>query len=187
MSQAQHESNVFDLVKRLATGDWLTKRSSASGLIAASYKFCSSKQKEELITFYTSLSKDESVMVRRCAAIALKVSLFFKIFCLIQSFLFFFLNSNYLLIKQNIYCSFFYLLYHFLYSSFLFLSILSLFSQRILFHKLKNQSSELLLFLLCNALQWMNKTPFVSASPLLLSLLFLFSLQKRINKLFCLI
>lgn len=98
MSQAQHESNVFDLVKRLATGDWLTKRSSASGLIAASYKFCNSKQKEELITFYTSISKDESVMVRRCAAIALKVSLFFIIFYLIQSFFF---DSNYLLMNKT--------------------------------------------------------------------------------------
>lgn len=67
------ESNGYDLVKRLCMGDWMTKRCSACALIPAIYKRCNPKQKEELVTLYSNLCKDDASMVRRNAAIVMKV------------------------------------------------------------------------------------------------------------------
>ncbi|KAH7819998.1 putative protein phosphatase 2A regulatory subunit A [Monocercomonoides exilis] len=72
MSQSVVESTVFDLVKRLSLGDWITKRTAAPCLYAAIYRACNAKQRDELIQMYSALSRDDSATVRRSAARCMK-------------------------------------------------------------------------------------------------------------------
>jgi hypothetical protein len=58
-----------ELVMRLATGDWFTKKVSACGMVASAYSRSSSEGKQELLDMYvTNLCVDDAPMVRRAAA-----------------------------------------------------------------------------------------------------------------------
>ncbi|PRP84552.1 phosphoprotein phosphatase A [Planoprotostelium fungivorum] len=64
------------LVKRLASGDWFTSKTSAAGLFAVAYRRSGDDQKKELrrppshpsSSLFFQLAKDETPMVRRAAA-----------------------------------------------------------------------------------------------------------------------
>lgn len=58
-----------EMVMRLATGDWFTKKVSACGLLAAAYGRASPEGQVELLdTYVTNLCADDAPMVRRAAA-----------------------------------------------------------------------------------------------------------------------
>jgi len=56
------------LLKRLASGDWFTSKTSACGLFAVAYRRSADEHKKELRTLFYTLCKDETPMVRRAAA-----------------------------------------------------------------------------------------------------------------------
>jgi len=61
------------LIKRLATGDWFTSRTSACGLFGKAYsRLNDEKVKAELRELFAKLTEDETPMVRRAAASATK-------------------------------------------------------------------------------------------------------------------
>ncbi len=71
-------SDFVPLVKRLATGDWFTARTSACGLFAKAYvRLTDEKTKAELRELFAKLTEDETPMARRSAASAMKVSVSF--------------------------------------------------------------------------------------------------------------
>jgi len=67
-TNADLEIHMIPLIKRLATGDWFTSRTSACGLFSVVYPRVNATLKQELRTLYTSLCTDDTPMVRRAAA-----------------------------------------------------------------------------------------------------------------------
>ena len=62
------ESQVIPVIKRLSEGDWFTSRTSACGLFSAVYPRVSVAVKAKLRTWFKTLCKDDTPMVRRAAA-----------------------------------------------------------------------------------------------------------------------
>uniref|UniRef100_H3AV76 Protein phosphatase 2 scaffold subunit Aalpha n=1 Tax=Latimeria chalumnae TaxID=7897 RepID=H3AV76_LATCH len=67
-SPADLEAHFVPLVKRLASGDWFTSRTSACGLFSVCYPRVSSSVKAELRQHFRNLCSDDTPMVRRAAA-----------------------------------------------------------------------------------------------------------------------
>ncbi|CAJ0928846.1 unnamed protein product, partial [Mesorhabditis belari] len=67
-SSAALEEHFIPMVKRLATGDWFTSRSSACGLFSVCYPRVGPAVKAELRNMYRQLCRDDTPMVRRAAA-----------------------------------------------------------------------------------------------------------------------
>ncbi|XP_077563959.1 protein phosphatase PP2A regulatory subunit A isoform X2 [Haemaphysalis longicornis] len=67
-SAADLEQHFVPLVKRLASGDWFTSRTSACGLFAACYPRVSAAVRGELRSHFRNLCQDDTPMVRRAAA-----------------------------------------------------------------------------------------------------------------------
>uniref|UniRef100_A0A8C2N8Y0 Protein phosphatase 2, regulatory subunit A, beta n=1 Tax=Cricetulus griseus TaxID=10029 RepID=A0A8C2N8Y0_CRIGR len=62
------EAHFVPLVKRLASGDWFTSRTSACGLFSVCYPRASNAVKAEIRQHFRSLCSDDTPMVRRAAA-----------------------------------------------------------------------------------------------------------------------
>ncbi|XP_006833878.1 PREDICTED: serine/threonine-protein phosphatase 2A 65 kDa regulatory subunit A beta isoform-like isoform X3 [Chrysochloris asiatica] len=62
------EAHFVPLVKRLASGDWFTSRTSACGLFSVCYPRASNAIKAEIRQHFRSLCSDDTPMVRRAAA-----------------------------------------------------------------------------------------------------------------------
>ncbi|XP_060036076.1 serine/threonine-protein phosphatase 2A 65 kDa regulatory subunit A beta isoform isoform X9 [Erinaceus europaeus] len=62
------EAHFVPLVKRLASGDWFTSRTSACGLFSVCYPRASNAVKAEIRQQFRSLCSDDTPMVRRAAA-----------------------------------------------------------------------------------------------------------------------
>uniref|UniRef100_A0A2K6G3B6 Protein phosphatase 2 scaffold subunit Abeta n=1 Tax=Propithecus coquereli TaxID=379532 RepID=A0A2K6G3B6_PROCO len=62
------EAHFVPLVKRLASGDWFTSRTSACGLFSVCYPRASHAVKAEIRQHFRSLCSDDTPMVRRAAA-----------------------------------------------------------------------------------------------------------------------
>uniref|UniRef100_A0A8B9XBT9 Protein phosphatase 2 scaffold subunit Abeta n=1 Tax=Bos mutus grunniens TaxID=30521 RepID=A0A8B9XBT9_BOSMU len=62
------EAHFVPLVKRLASGDWFTSRTSACGLFSVCYPRASVAVKGEIRQYFRSLCSDDTPMVRRAAA-----------------------------------------------------------------------------------------------------------------------
>uniref|UniRef100_A0A452FC43 Protein phosphatase 2 scaffold subunit Abeta n=1 Tax=Capra hircus TaxID=9925 RepID=A0A452FC43_CAPHI len=62
------EAHFVPLVKRLASGDWFTSRTSACGLFSVCYPRASIAVKGEIRQYFRSLCSDDTPMVRRAAA-----------------------------------------------------------------------------------------------------------------------
>ncbi|EHB18716.1 Serine/threonine-protein phosphatase 2A 65 kDa regulatory subunit A beta isoform [Heterocephalus glaber] len=62
------EAHFVPLVKRLASGDWFTSRTSACGLFSVCYPRASNVVKAEIRQHFRSLCSDDTPMVRRAAA-----------------------------------------------------------------------------------------------------------------------
>lgn len=71
------EQYFVPLVKRLASGEWFTSRTSACGLFSVCYARVSSATKSELRSHFRSLCQDDTPMVRR--AVASKLGEFAKV------------------------------------------------------------------------------------------------------------
>jgi len=67
-SNADVEQYLIPLLKRLATGDWFTSRTSACGLFGVIYPRVSNNLKQELRSSFATLCGDDTPMVRRAAA-----------------------------------------------------------------------------------------------------------------------
>lgn len=67
-SPADLETYFIPLLKRLASGDWFTSRTSACGLFSVAYAKVSSAVKAELRATFRMLCQDDTPMVRRAAA-----------------------------------------------------------------------------------------------------------------------
>ncbi|KAK2705878.1 hypothetical protein QYM36_016030, partial [Artemia franciscana] len=67
-SPADLEANFVPMVKRLASGDWFTSRTSACGLFGCCYPRVSTPVKAELRSHFRTLCQDDTPMVRRAAA-----------------------------------------------------------------------------------------------------------------------
>ena len=75
LDAAIFDAEIVPLVKKLAVGDWLTKRCTAIALIPPLYSRF--KTKDEILQLFLNLCREETPYVRRPAATALKVSFFF--------------------------------------------------------------------------------------------------------------
>ncbi|KAK2099453.1 hypothetical protein P7K49_020801 [Saguinus oedipus] len=62
------EAYFVPLVKRLASGDWFTSRTSACGLFSVCYPRASNAVKADIRQYFRSLCSDDTPMVRRAAA-----------------------------------------------------------------------------------------------------------------------
>merc|ERR1712088_1218889 len=62
------ETHFVPLVKRLATGDWFTSRTSACGLFSVCYPRVSASVKADLRSQFRNLCQDDTPMVRRAAS-----------------------------------------------------------------------------------------------------------------------
>ncbi|KJH48794.1 HEAT repeat protein [Dictyocaulus viviparus] len=62
------EDYFIPMLKRLATGDWFTSRTSACGLFSVAYPRVSPAIKAELRSLFRQLCRDDTPMVRRAAA-----------------------------------------------------------------------------------------------------------------------
>ncbi|CAH8608246.1 unnamed protein product [Heterobilharzia americana] len=62
------ETHFLPLIKRLATGDWFTSRTSACGLFSVVYKQSSNTVRADLRRAFKQLCTDDTPMVRRAAA-----------------------------------------------------------------------------------------------------------------------
>ncbi|XP_042815409.1 serine/threonine-protein phosphatase 2A 65 kDa regulatory subunit A beta isoform isoform X4 [Panthera tigris] len=62
------EAHFVPLVKRLASGDWFTSRTSACGLFSVCYPRASDAVRAEIRQHFRSLCSDDTPMVRRAAA-----------------------------------------------------------------------------------------------------------------------
>jgi serine/threonine-protein phosphatase 2A regulatory subunit A len=67
-SNTDLESHFVPLVKRLATGDWFTSRTSACGLFSVCYSRVSAPVKADLRSQFRNLCQDDTPMVRRAAS-----------------------------------------------------------------------------------------------------------------------
>nr|CAG4641606.1 EOG090X049L [Eurycercus lamellatus] len=67
-SPADLETYFIPLLKRLASGDWFTSRTSACGLFSVAYSKVSPAVKAELRATFRMLCQDDTPMVRRAAA-----------------------------------------------------------------------------------------------------------------------
>lgn len=67
-SNADLESHFVPLVKRLATGDWFTSRTSACGLFSVCYSRVTASVKADLRSQFRNLCQDDTPMVRRAAS-----------------------------------------------------------------------------------------------------------------------
>ncbi|CAN8013144.1 unnamed protein product, partial [Ixodes persulcatus] len=67
-SPSDLEQYFVPLVKRLASGDWFTSRTSACGLFSVCYPRVSATVKAELRNHFRNLCQDDTPMVRRAAA-----------------------------------------------------------------------------------------------------------------------
>ena len=67
-SVADLEGHFVPLVKRLASGDWFTSRTSACGLFSVCYPRVSTTIRGDLRSHFRSLCQDDTPMVRRAAA-----------------------------------------------------------------------------------------------------------------------
>jgi len=67
-TNADLETHMIPLIKRLATGDWFTSRTSACGLFSVVYGRVNNDLKSELRKSYQNLCTDDTPMVRRAAA-----------------------------------------------------------------------------------------------------------------------
>jgi len=67
-SVADLEAHFVPLVKRLASGDWFTSRTSACGLFSVCYPRVSTTIRGDLRSHFRSLCQDDTPMVRRAAA-----------------------------------------------------------------------------------------------------------------------
>lgn len=68
------EQHFLPLLRRLATGDWFTSRTSACALFAGAYPNAGPEVQEEMRKMFITLGGDDTPMVRRAAAKALGVS-----------------------------------------------------------------------------------------------------------------
>lgn len=69
LSEGSSEIDAFvGVLRRLATGDWFTSRTSACGLFPAVYPRVGAQVKSELISMFSQLCHDDTPMVRRAAA-----------------------------------------------------------------------------------------------------------------------
>nr|CAH8871586.1 unnamed protein product [Trichobilharzia regenti] len=62
------EFHFLPLIKRLATGDWFTSRTSACGLFSVVYQQCTPAVRADLRRAFKQLCADDTPMVRRAAA-----------------------------------------------------------------------------------------------------------------------
>jgi len=67
-STADLEKDFVPLIKRLATGEWFTSRTSACGLFACVYSRLNTATRSEMRTLFRQLVNDDTPMVRRAAA-----------------------------------------------------------------------------------------------------------------------
>jgi serine/threonine-protein phosphatase 2A regulatory subunit A len=73
LPEADFAEHFVPLIKRLATGDWFTARTSGCGLFAKAYcRLTDEAVKTELRALFAKLTEDETPMVRRSAASAMK-------------------------------------------------------------------------------------------------------------------
>ncbi|RCN40664.1 HEAT repeat protein [Ancylostoma caninum] len=77
-STAALEEYFIPMLKRLATGDWFTSRTSACGLFSVAYPRVSPAIKAELRSLFRQMCRDDTPMVRRAAAA--KLGDFAKVF-----------------------------------------------------------------------------------------------------------
>ena len=77
LNQTLFDAEIVPLVKKLAVGDWLTKRCTAIALIPP--LFSRFKSKDEILQLFLNLCREETPYVRRPAATALKVLFFFTL------------------------------------------------------------------------------------------------------------
>uniref|UniRef100_A0A1I7XUN7 Protein phosphatase PP2A regulatory subunit A n=1 Tax=Heterorhabditis bacteriophora TaxID=37862 RepID=A0A1I7XUN7_HETBA len=79
-STAALEEHFIPMLKRLATGDWFTSRTSACGLFSVAYPRVSPAVKAELRNLFRSMCRDDTPMVRRAAAAKLgEFAKYFKV------------------------------------------------------------------------------------------------------------
>merc|ERR1712038_2076214 len=67
-SASDLEAHFVPLVKRLATGDWFTSRTSACGLFSVCYPRVATSVKADLRSQFRNLCQDDTPMVRRAAS-----------------------------------------------------------------------------------------------------------------------
>ncbi|CAI4224083.1 unnamed protein product [Auanema sp. JU1783] len=67
-STADLEEHFIPMLRRLATGDWFTSRTSSCGLFSVAYPRVSPAIQAELRTLFRTLCRDDTPMVRRAAA-----------------------------------------------------------------------------------------------------------------------
>eukprot|EP00731_Ephydatia_muelleri_P009439 Em0005g25a len=67
-SKAHVEEYFVPMIKRLASGEWFTSRTSACGLFSVVYANCTPSTKQDLRTAFRALCGDDTPMVRRAAA-----------------------------------------------------------------------------------------------------------------------
>ncbi|CAL8108491.1 unnamed protein product [Calicophoron daubneyi] len=67
-TQTAMEESFYPLVRRLATGDWFTGRTSACALVSVIYPRVSKSKRSELLELLQKLAADETPMVRRAVA-----------------------------------------------------------------------------------------------------------------------
>ncbi|EIW72553.1 hypothetical protein TREMEDRAFT_41828 [Tremella mesenterica DSM 1558] len=65
------DQHLLPLLRRLASGDWFTPRTSSAAMFAASYPAASPTAQEEMRQLFSQLVTDDTPMVRRAAAKAL--------------------------------------------------------------------------------------------------------------------
>ncbi len=62
------EEFFVPMIRRLASGEWFTSRTSACGLFAVAYPSATDATKQELRKSFNNLCTDDTPMVRRAAA-----------------------------------------------------------------------------------------------------------------------
>lgn len=75
------EEYFVPMIRRLASGEWFTSRTSACGLFAVAYASATETTKQELRKSFHNLCTDDTPMVRRAAAGKLGVSVLVHVTC----------------------------------------------------------------------------------------------------------
>lgn len=73
LTEEQIQTSFVPLLKRLASEEWFTPKSSACGIFHIGFSRSPADVQLDLIAIYKSLCTDETPMVRRAAATHLKV------------------------------------------------------------------------------------------------------------------